>query len=40
MVSLCRGEVWLLDLGLAAKMRPRVVVSVLAAPQRRSLVLE
>jgi mRNA interferase MazF len=40
MVSLSRGEVWLLDLGLAAKMRPCVVVSVPAAPQRLSLVPE
>jgi len=28
MVSLSRGEVWLVDLGLAAKMRPCVVMSV------------
>jgi mRNA interferase MazF len=32
-----RGEVWRIDLGLAAKVRPCVVLSVPAGPQDRSL---
>jgi mRNA interferase MazF len=32
-----RGEVWLVDLGLAAKVRPCLVMSVPAGPQDRSL---
>jgi mRNA interferase MazF len=32
-----RGEVWLVDLGLAAKVRPGLVLSVPAGPQDRSL---
>jgi mRNA interferase MazF len=39
MVSPSRGEVWLVDLGLAAKMRPCVVMSVPASgPNDRVLV--
>jgi mRNA interferase MazF len=33
-----RGEVWLVDLGLAAKVRPCVVLSVPTVDQDRSLV--
>jgi mRNA interferase MazF len=33
-----RGEVWLVDLGLAAKIRPCLVLSVPAAEADRSLV--
>jgi mRNA interferase MazF len=33
-----RGEVWLVDLGLAAKVRPCLVLSVLPNDQDRSLV--
>ena len=33
-----RGEVWLVDLGLAAKTRPAVVLSIAAEDQDRSLV--
>jgi len=33
-----RGEVWIVDLGLAAKVRPGLVLSVPAADQERSLV--
>jgi mRNA interferase MazF len=33
-----RGEVWLVDLGMAAKGRPAVVVSVLAEDTDRALV--
>ena len=33
-----RGEVWIVDLGLAAKVRPCLVLSVPAADQERSLV--
>jgi mRNA interferase MazF len=33
-----RGEVWLVDLGMAAKVRPAVVVSVPAADTDRALV--
>ncbi|MFT3820290.1 MAG: type II toxin-antitoxin system PemK/MazF family toxin [Rubrivivax sp.] len=33
-----RGEVWLVDLGIAAKVRPCLVLSVPAAEQDRSLV--
>lgn len=32
-----RGEVWLADLGIAAKVRPCLVLSVLPAPQDRVL---
>ncbi len=32
-----RGEVWLVDLGLAGKVRPCLVLSVPAGPQDRSL---
>lgn len=32
-----RGDVWLVDLGLAAKVRPCLVLSVPAGPQDRSL---
>jgi mRNA interferase MazF len=33
-----RGEVWLVDLGLAAKVRPALVVSVPAGDEDRALV--
>ena len=33
-----RGEVWIVDLGLAAKVRPCLVLSVPASDQERSLV--
>jgi mRNA interferase MazF len=33
-----RGEVWLADLGIAAKVRPCLVLSVAPAPQDRVLV--
>lgn len=33
-----RGEVWLVDLGLAAKVRPALVISVPAEDQDRALV--
>jgi mRNA interferase MazF len=33
-----RGEVWLVDLGLAAKVRPSVVLSILAGESDRALV--
>ena len=33
-----RGEVWLIDLGLAAKVRPALVISVPADDQDRALV--
>jgi mRNA interferase MazF len=33
-----RGEVWLVDLGLAAKVRPALVISVAAEDQDRALV--
>ena len=33
-----RGEVWLVDLGLAAKIRPALVISVPADDQDRALV--
>ena len=33
-----RGEVWLVDLGLAAKVRPGVVLSIPAAESERALV--
>jgi mRNA interferase MazF len=33
-----RGEVWLVDLGMAAKVRPAVVISVPAADSDRALV--
>lgn len=34
-----RGEVWLVDLGLAAKVRPAVVMSIPAAGVDRALVM-
>lgn len=37
MASPERGEVWLVDLGFAAKVRPCLVLSVPAAPQDRAL---
>ncbi len=33
-----RGEVWIVDLGMAGKVRPSVVLSVPAGPQDRALV--
>lgn len=33
-----RGEVWIVDLGLAAKVRPCLVLSIPASDQERSLV--
>ena len=33
-----RGEVWIVDLGLAAKVRPALVLSVPANDEERSLV--
>jgi mRNA interferase MazF len=33
-----RGEVWLVDLGMAAKVRPALVISVPAGDQDRALV--
>ena len=38
MASPRRGEVWLVDLGMAAKVRPALVVSVPAADTDRALV--
>jgi mRNA interferase MazF len=38
MPSANRGEVWLVDLGYAAKVRPCLALSVPAGPQDRSLV--
>ena len=38
MPSIKRGEVWLTDLGLAAKVRPCLVLSVPLSPQDRSLI--
>jgi mRNA interferase MazF len=38
MTSPRRGEVWLVDLGMAAKVRPAVVMSVPAADTDRALV--
>ena len=38
MVSPARGEVWLVDLGLAAKVRPALVLSVPAGDADRALV--
>ncbi len=38
MKSARRGEVWLVDLGVAAKVRPAVVVSVPADDTDRALV--
>ncbi len=29
MTSPCRGEVWLVDLGMAAKVRPALVISLI-----------
>jgi mRNA interferase MazF len=37
MASADRGEVWLVDLGLAAKVRPCVVLNVPCDPQDRAL---
>ena len=33
-----RGEVWLTDMGMAAKVRPALVLSVPTRPQDRALV--
>jgi mRNA interferase MazF len=33
-----RGSVWIVDLGMVAKVRPCLVLSVLADPQDRALV--
>ena len=33
-----RGSVWIVDLGLAAKIRPSVILSIPPTPQDRSLV--
>ena len=33
-----RGEVWIVDLGMAGKVRPSVVLSLPAGPQDRALV--
>src|SRR5207249_6574842 len=38
MTSLRRGEVWLVDLGMAAKVRPALVISILAEDIDRALV--
>jgi mRNA interferase MazF len=38
MASPRRGEVWLVDLGMAAKVPPAVVISVPAADSDRALV--
>lgn len=38
MISPRRGEVWLVDLGMVAKVRPALVVSVPAADTDRALV--
>ena len=38
MPEIQRGDVWLVDLGLAAKVRPCLVLSVPAADQDRALV--
>ena len=38
MPKYARGEVWLVDLGLVAKVRPCLVISVLALDQDRALV--
>jgi len=38
MILARRGEVWLVDLGMAAKVRPAVVVSVPASDTDRALV--
>lgn len=38
MPSAVRGEVWLVDLGIAAKTRPCLVISVPAADEDRALV--
>ena len=38
MVAPARGEVWLVDLGLAAKVRPALVLSVPAGDADRALV--
>ncbi len=38
MPSARRGEVWLVDLGMAAKVRPALVVSIPADDQDRALV--
>ena len=39
MASPRRGEVWLVDLGMAAKVRPALVMSVPAADTDRALVM-
>jgi mRNA interferase MazF len=38
MTSPRRGEVWLVDLGMAAKVRPAVVISVPAEDTDRALI--
>ncbi len=38
MISPQRGEVWLVDLGLAAKVRPCLVVSIPAKDEDRALI--
>jgi mRNA interferase MazF len=38
MPSADRGSVWVVDLGMAAKVRPRLILSVPTAPQDRVLV--
>ncbi|MBI1745760.1 MAG: type II toxin-antitoxin system PemK/MazF family toxin [Acidobacteria bacterium] len=38
MSSSNRGEVWLVDLGMVAKVRPCLVISILALDQDRALV--
>ena len=37
MAEPCRGEVWMVDLGLAAKVRPWMVVSIPALDEDRAL---
>ena len=37
MIAPQRGEVWLVDLGMAAKVRPALVISVLAHDEDRAL---
>ena len=38
MPSLSRGEVWLADLGIVAKIRPCLILSVPSGPQDRALM--
>ena len=38
MPSPSRGEVWIVDLGMAAKVRPCLVISIAARDQDRALV--